>query len=162
MRSVPVSFHTSFRFSPPPFLYRRVLRDAKRIRPDVVHAQGHILIGRALIRAAREIGVPMVATNHFMPDNLVFYLGLPERKKRRVTGWAWRDFARVFNRADIVTAPTSFAARLAVEKGVKGPVLPVSCGIDLSRYHPDLVGCGFQTANRRFDVQRLTLGGHVL
>src|SRR5215203_4194389 len=113
MRSVPVPFHAGFRFSPPPFLYRRVLREVRRIRPDVVHAQGHILIGRALIWAAREIGVPVVATNHFMPENLVFYLGLPARMQRRVTEWAWRDFARVFKRA------------------AKGPVLPVSCGMDL-------------------------------
>jgi len=150
MRSVPVPCHASFRFSPPLFLYRRVLREVRRIRPDVVHAQGHLLIGRALIRAAREIGVPVVATNHFMPDNLVFYLGLPERMQRRVTEWAWRDFARVFNRADIVTAPTPFAARLAVEKGVKGPVLPVSCGMDLSRFHPDNDGDSFR---RRHGIQ---------
>lgn len=137
MRSVTVPFHAPFRFSPPPFLYRRVLHEVERIEPDVIHVQSHFFIGRALIRAADELGIPTVATNHFMPDNLVFYLGLPEGMEKRVTEWAWRDFAGVFNRTDIVTAPTPFAARLAEEKGVRGPVLPISNGMDLSCFHPD-------------------------
>jgi 1,2-diacylglycerol 3-alpha-glucosyltransferase len=87
-RSLPVPFHPGFRFSPPPFLHRRVLEEVRRIRPDVVHAQGHFFIGRALIRAAKELGVPVVATNHFMPDNLVFYLHLPERIENKVAEWA--------------------------------------------------------------------------
>ena len=144
LRSLPVPFHRDFRFSPPPLLYRRVLREMKRIRPDVVHAQGHFLIGRAVIRAAKELGVPLVATNHFMPDNLVFYLELPEGMEKTVTDLAWRDFARVFDQADVVTAPTSFAAELAEEKGLKGPVLPISNGMDLSRFSPANDGDAFK------------------
>ena len=144
MRSLPVPFHMGFRFSPPPLLYRRVLAEVERIRPDVVHAQGHFFIGRAVIRAAKKLGIPVVATNHFMPDNLTFYLGLPAGVEKRVTDLAWRDFARVFDRADVVTAPTPFAANLAEEKGVGGPVLPVSCGMDLSRFSPDNDGDAFR------------------
>ena len=62
LRSVPVPFHVGFRFSPPPLLYRRVLEEVKRIKPDVVHAQGHFFIGRAVIRAAKELGIPVIAT----------------------------------------------------------------------------------------------------
>jgi glycosyltransferase involved in cell wall biosynthesis len=85
MRSVPVPFHRDFRFSPPPGLHRRVLAEVRSVRPAVVHAQGHFFIGRAAIRAAEELGVPVVATNHFMPDNLVFYLGLPEGMEAALT-----------------------------------------------------------------------------
>lgn len=145
LRSVPVPFHRNFRFSSPPFLYRRVLETVGRVRPDVVHAQGHFFIGRSVVRAAKELGIPVVATNHFMPENLVFYLGLPGRAERAVTNLAWRDFARVFNRADVVTAPTPFAAHLAEEKGVRGPVLSVSNGMDLSRFHPGNDGDGFKS-----------------
>lgn len=144
MRSIPVPFHAGFRFSPPPLLYRRVRREVERVPPDVVHVQGHFSIGRALIRAARKLGIPIVATNHFMPDNLIFYLRLPERAERAVTEWAWRDFAGVFDRADVVTAPTPFAARLAEEKGVRGPILPISNGMDLSRFHPGNDGDNFK------------------
>jgi glycosyltransferase involved in cell wall biosynthesis len=144
-RSLPVPFHSDFRFSPPPFLRRRVLEEVRRTQPDVVHAQGHLFIGRALIRAAKQLGVPVVATNHFMPDNLVFYLHLPERIEQKVTEWAWRDFSRVFDRADLVTAPTSFAAELAEVNGLSRPIFPVSCGMDLSRFSPTNDGYAFKT-----------------
>jgi hypothetical protein len=71
LRSVPVPFHIGFRFSPP-LLYRRVLEEVKRIRPDVVHAQGHFFVGRVVIRAVKELSIPVIGTNHFMPDNLTF------------------------------------------------------------------------------------------
>jgi glycosyltransferase involved in cell wall biosynthesis len=144
-RSLPVPFHPGFRFSPPPFLFRRVLGEVRRIRPDVVHAQGHILIGRTLIRAAKQLGIPVVATNHFMPDNLVFYLHLPAGMEKKVAEWAWRDFSRVFDRADLVTAPTPFAAKLAEEKGLNRSILPVSCGMDLSSFSPTNDGYDFKT-----------------
>jgi glycosyltransferase involved in cell wall biosynthesis len=145
MRSLPVPFHSGFRFSPPPFLLRHVLEGVRRTQPDVVHAQGHFFVGRALIRAAKQLGVPVVATNHFMPDNLVVYLHLPERIEKKVAEWAWRDFSRIFDRADLVTAPTPFAAKLAEEKGVYGPIVPVSCGMDLSRFSPTNDGYAFKT-----------------
>src|SRR5215213_2425055 len=144
-RSLPVPFHPGLRFSPPPFLLRYVLEEVRRIRPDVVHAQGHFFIGRALIRAAKQLGVPVVATNHFMPDNLVFYLHLPERIEKKVAEWVWHDFSRVFDRADLVTAPTPFAAKLAEENGLNRSILPISCGMDLSRFSPTNGGHAFKT-----------------
>jgi len=110
-----------------------------------VHAQGHFFIGRALIRAAKQLVVPVVATNHFMPDNLVFYLHLPERIEKKVAEWAWHDFSRVFERADLVTAPTPFAAKLAEENGLNRSILPISCGMDLSRFSPTNGGHAFKT-----------------
>ena len=57
LRSVPIPLHAGFRFSPPP-LYRRVLREAERIGPNVVHVQGHFFIGRAVIRAPERSASP--------------------------------------------------------------------------------------------------------
>ena len=143
-RSLPVPFHPGFRFSPPP-LRHHVIEEVRRIRPDVVHAQGHFFLGRTLIRAAKQLGVPVVATNHFLPDNLVFYLHLPQRIEKKMAQWAWRDFSRVFDRADLVTAPTPFAAKIAEENGLHRSILPVSCGMDLSRFSPTNDGCVFKT-----------------
>jgi glycosyltransferase involved in cell wall biosynthesis len=49
---------------------------------------------------------------------------------------AWRDFARVFSKADHVTTPTKIAAGLLAAKGFAGVVEAVSCGIDLDRFQP--------------------------
>ncbi|MGH3085782.1 MAG: glycosyltransferase, partial [Rubrobacteraceae bacterium] len=142
--SVPVPFHAPFRFSPPPFSYRSVLREVESIEPEVVHVQSHFSIGRTLVRLSRDFDLPIVATNHFMPDNLIHYLHLPERAERAVMDLAWRDFARVFSQVELVTAPTPFAARLAEEKGAGSDVTPVSCGIDTMRFNPGNDGSGFR------------------
>jgi glycosyltransferase involved in cell wall biosynthesis len=83
---------------------------------------------------AGRLGIPVVATNHFMPENLTPYLPLPARARRRVHDWARSDAARVFARAGVVTAPTPYAAALAERNGVPGPVRPISCGMDLTRF----------------------------
>jgi phosphatidylinositol alpha 1,6-mannosyltransferase len=102
---------------------------------DVVHVQSHLPVGRAVLNAARRTGVPVVATNHFMPENLLPHLPVPEPVRHRVGEWAWRDLARVFGRADVVTTPTARAAALLAERsGLRA--LVVSNGIDLDRYAP--------------------------
>src|SRR5690606_19920726 len=91
-------------------------------------------VGRTLIAAARRAGVPVVATNHFMPENLIGYAPLPGWFATTACRLAWRDFRRIFRHAQIVTAPTPRAVRLLREQGLDGTILPVSCGLDLRRF----------------------------
>ncbi|OUC88548.1 glycosyltransferase [Streptosporangium minutum] len=132
LRSAPMLVHPTMRISVPTRLDRLVAA----IAPDVVHVQGHFVVGRAAISAARRAGVPVVATNHFMPDNLFQFAHIPGPLRERAGDLAWRDFRRVFSRADRVTTPTRIAAGLLTGKGFARPVEPVSCGIDLSRFQP--------------------------
>jgi glycosyltransferase involved in cell wall biosynthesis len=133
VRSLALPGHPGFRFVPPG-VRRHLRNEVQEVAPDLIHVQGHFAIGRTLIAIARQLGIPVVATNHFMPDNLVHYLGLPGPLERLVEAAGWADFARVFNRADRITAPTPFAAALAERKGVRRSVQPISCGLDLSRF----------------------------
>ncbi|MBM2614039.1 glycosyltransferase [Actinoplanes sp. LDG1-06] len=134
VRSLPVPGHPGFRFCPPFGLRSEARRILDEVRPDVVHVQSHFPLCRALIDAANERGILVVATNHFMPENLVHYLPIGSSGRATVHEWAWRDAARVYARADVVTAPTPYAAALATVAGVPGPVLPLSNGIDLTRF----------------------------
>jgi len=135
------------RFRPPVGAERRARALLREVAPDVVHAQSHFLVGRAVIRAAHALGIPVVATNHFMPDSLLPYLPVGAGLQRRFYRWAWRDVARVFALADVVTAPTPFAAALTESAGVAAPVLPISCGLDLERFTPDRDGRRFRQAH---------------
>ncbi|NUW38005.1 glycosyltransferase [Nonomuraea sp. SMC257] len=146
LRSAPLVVHPSMRVTIPTRLDR--LLDA--VRPDVLHSQGHFVVGRAAIAAARRRGVPIVATNHFMPDNLFQFGHIPATLRQRVGRVAWRDFNRVFRRADHVTTPTPLAAGLLRDQGFAGAVEPVSCGIDLARFHPHSEPK--QWARRLFDL----------
>lgn len=139
LRSRPIPLHPEMRFTAPLGLADTIADLIDRVDPDVVHAQGHFTVGRATIRAARRTGVPVVATNHFMPDNLLHHVPVPERLRARVAAYGWRDAARVFARADHVTTPTEIAAMLFADKGFTGHVEAVSCGIDLHRFTPGRV-----------------------
>ncbi|MER5650643.1 glycosyltransferase [Streptosporangium sp. NPDC002524] len=132
LRSAPVLVHPTMRVTVPTRLDRLI----DRIAPDVVHVQAHFVVGRAAISASRRAGVPVVATNHFMPDNLFQFAHIPARLRERAGALAWKDFNRVFSRADRVTTPTEIAAGLLTGKGFGPPVEPISCGIDLSRFQP--------------------------
>jgi phosphatidylinositol alpha 1,6-mannosyltransferase len=109
---------------------QRVLR---AVRPDVVHVQSHFQVGRGLLAAASDAGYPTVATNHFMPENMLQHARVPDVLADRVSRWAWRDLARVYGTADVVTAPTPRAVELlGARAGLSGRA--VSCGIDLGRF----------------------------
>ncbi|WP_084961265.1 glycosyltransferase [Thermoactinospora rubra] len=132
LRSAPLVVHPTMRVTVPARLDRLVAA----IDPDVLHTQGHFVVGRAAIAAARRRGVPVVATNHFMPDNLFQFAHIPGRLRTAAGRLAWRDFGRIFARADHVTTPTPLAAKLLADQGFAREVEAVSCGIDLARFHP--------------------------
>jgi len=133
--SVPTLIHPTFRVCLPPPASTRVRAVLDDVEPSVVHVQGHFPIGRSLLRAAHKQRLPLVATNHFMPDNLLAYGHIPAIARRLVCAFAWWDFTRMFNRAQWVTTPTPIAADLIRNKGLQPPIQAISCGIDLDRFH---------------------------
>jgi glycosyltransferase involved in cell wall biosynthesis len=136
LRSAPLLVHPTMRVTVAARLARIIDGLIAVVDPDVAHVQGHFPIGRACIKAARRTGVPTIATNHFMPDNLFQYAPVGNRLRSRASELAWRDLTRVFARADRVTTPTPIAAELLTGKGLACEVEAVSCGIDLGRFRP--------------------------
>ncbi|MEU1971365.1 glycosyltransferase [Microbacterium sp. NPDC019599] len=132
------------------FYARRVLSEVK---PDVVHIQSHIIIGRGLTRIARKRGIPVVATNHVMAENVLDFTILPASWTRYAVKLAWEDAARTFGMTRAVTTPTRKAAEFLERTIDVENVIPVSCGIDRANYTADLTP---RTANRILFVGRLT------
>ncbi|HEX5117308.1 MAG TPA: glycosyltransferase [Pseudonocardiaceae bacterium] len=126
--------HPTFRVSLPWSATRVAGRLVDDLAPDVVHVQAHFSVGRALVRSAAERGVPVIATNHFMPENLHGHLRVPEWLRSGVSRVAWRDLDRVLRPARVVTAPTPTAVHMLCEQGFAGRALAVSCGVDLDRF----------------------------
>jgi phosphatidylinositol alpha 1,6-mannosyltransferase len=112
------------------------------VDPDVVHVQAHFSVGRGLAVAAARTGRPLVATNHFMPENLLAHAHVPAALRAAVSRLAWRDLARVYRRAGVVTAPTPRAVELLATSAGLGGALAVSCGIDTHRYRGADVAAG--------------------
>src|SRR6188472_3720891 len=84
----------------------------EEIDPDVVHTQAHMVLGRYMVKAAARTGRPLVATNHFMPENLAAHAPVPRVLQRLGYRIAWKDLGRIFGMADVVTAPTPRAVEL--------------------------------------------------
>jgi len=148
IRSIHLPVYQNFRISPP-FILGTVRRVIREISPDIVHIQNHFLIGKEAVSAARKLGIPVMGTNHFMPENLTHYLQLPGIAERWLQRFAWRQFVRVFEQLDFVTTPTKTATTLLVKAGLKKKVVPVSCGIDLERFKPSNDGAYLR---RRFAI----------
>jgi glycosyltransferase involved in cell wall biosynthesis len=134
---------------------RRVL---ETVRPDVVHIQSHIVIGRGLAREARKRGIPIIATNHVMAENILDFTTLPRALNQVILELAWADARRTFGMTRAVTTPTRNAADFLESTIDITGVIPISCGIDRANYRPDL---GPRDANRILFVGRLTTEKHI-
>lgn len=124
-----------------------------RVNPDVVHIQSHIVIGRGLARIARQRGIPVIATNHVMAENILEHTTMPDVVNRFITKHAWADAKRTFDLTRAVTTPTRRAADFLESTVAVQNVIPVSCGIDRSQYTPVM---GAREKNRIVFVGRLT------
>ncbi len=124
-----------FRFSGPFFIKKDIARVIADFKPDIIHMQSHFSINRTVFKIAQARGIPLVATNHFMPDNLTHYLPLPKSIIAKIDEWMWKDFAKVFNKVKYVTTPTEIAADL-IRPRLSHPVTAISCGIDFTRFNP--------------------------
>jgi phosphatidylinositol alpha 1,6-mannosyltransferase len=134
VRSHKYVLHPDFRVCVPWDSGPAVAALMAEIDPDVVHTQAHMVVGRSVVNAAHRGGRPLVATNHFMPENLVAHSPIPRRLRHAAYALAWKDLGRVYGRAQVVTAPTPRAVELLVRSAGLADAIPVSCGIDVDRY----------------------------
>lgn len=135
-RSWPAVVYPSFRICWPLFIESGVKRALARFRPDVIHLQGKFFLGGICYREGKRLGIPMVATNHFMPENFFHYTHLPAAFLQPFKRWSWDIVLEMLSDVDAVTTPTQRAASLLGEVGLKRTVLPISCGVDCGRFKP--------------------------
>jgi glycosyltransferase involved in cell wall biosynthesis len=142
-----------------PWMSKHYARQAlDSVKPDVVHIQSHIVIGRGLAREARKRGIPVIATNHVMAENILDFTTLPDALNKVMLDLAWADAKRTFDLTRAVTTPTRKAADFLESTIDITGVIPISCGIDRSNYRPDLTP---RDANRILFVGRLTTEKHI-
>ncbi len=138
--SVPLLVYKGFRWSLPFLAFRQMRKMVEEFEPDVIHIQDHFFICSMLQRIANKKHIPIIGTNHFMPENLVHYLHLPEKGEKAVANLGWRHFRSIYEKLNLVTTPTEAAANLLRNIGFSLPVLAVSCGIDRKIFNPEIDG----------------------
>ncbi len=133
------------RFTIPPF--GRVMREMGFIfawpsraklepvlrRADVLHVQFPFWLGIRATRLAQELGIPVVAASHVLPENIFHNVGV---RSERVMDWTWRFFiSKLYGRANHVVVPTAFGLSELRRHGLTVPADVISNGIP-SQFHP--------------------------
>ncbi len=132
--SVPFPFYQNFRISLAPQMeIRRIFQE---FQPDIVHLQMCLTLGNVTQKYALKYGIPIVATNHAIPDNLLDNLRYLAPMSKPI-GYVITEYGVRFHRkVDYVTLPTKSAIDMFGEERLTVPVEPVSNGIDLSKFTP--------------------------
>lgn len=134
--SLQFPLYQNFRISISP--QREVKKIITRFAPDVIHIQMVMGIGRATLQTGNKLGIPIVSTNHAMPENLLDNFRMLAPFARPVSAMLESYATRFHSSADYVTAPTQSAIDMFAGKvnQIKVSIEAVSNGIDLSVFSP--------------------------
>ncbi|MET4099958.1 glycosyltransferase involved in cell wall biosynthesis [Agrococcus sp. UYP10] len=159
LRSMLYPGHEWLRFAEPWRIWQNAASLLDALRPDVVHFQSHLVLGRAFSTEAKKRGIRVVGTNHLMFENLMDHSNIPRAMHGKAVDFAWHDAATVFGRCDVVTTPTRRSADYLERKtGITG-VHAISCGLPGDEYLPNperqrgrIVFVGRVTSEKRLET----------
>ncbi|MFN3980434.1 MAG: glycosyltransferase [Caldilinea sp.] len=105
-------------------------------KPDIVHIQDHLFLSRTVLRLARQRGMRVVGTNHFLPNNWSNNLYIPRSVQGVVHKAMWHNMLEVFNQLDAATTPTETAVAILRKQDIRIPVKAISCGVNQDEFYP--------------------------
>jgi 1,2-diacylglycerol 3-alpha-glucosyltransferase len=118
-----------------------VERTIHRVMPDLIQIVTPTIMGAPAWKHGRRMGIPVVASNHGIPDNLIPFKYSRDWLAYKI--WEnvyWNEVVSFLNQVDFVTAPTNLACDMLVERGLTKQPVPVSNGVDLNIFHPPAEG----------------------
>ncbi|GEK81510.1 glycosyltransferase [Agrococcus baldri] len=159
LRSMLYPGHDWLRFAQPWRMFQNAASLLDALKPDVVHFQSHIILGRAFSTEANKRGIRVVGTNHLMFENLMDHSNIPKLLQEQAVDRLWRDAAAVLGRCDVVTTPTRRSADyLQLKTGLRD-VHAISCGLPGDEYSPNperqrgrIVFVGRVTSEKRLET----------
>ncbi len=135
VRSIPIIKKIQFRQAVP-FSQLTIWPILKDFKPDIIHVQDHFSLGHSAAYFGRYNNIPVIGTNHFMPENLTHYLHVGSTIEKKVNRLFWQYFLAIYQRLDAVTVPTQAAADLLRSIGFSKEIKVISNGIDLHKFSP--------------------------
>lgn len=134
LAAVPLGSLNDARFTPFPLPGLRRIFD--QLEPDLVHMQDHYPLSRWAYREARRRGLPVLGTNHFIPENIVHYVMPFEWARGVMVRALWWTMTSLYSQLDMITTPTETAADIVRRTGIEVPVRAISNGVNLERFRP--------------------------
>ncbi len=134
IRSFGLYFRKNFRVS---VTYDREMRRIlDEFQPDVVHVHTQFTVGIGMLRAAVHRGIPVVATNHVMPDNMVKNIKILAPVSRPFSYILTEYGSLLYKGAKRIIMPTESALGLFNLSRIEAPAVAISNGINLDRFKP--------------------------
>ena len=140
--------HPDFRVVSLARIGAKLERIFRQVEPDIVHIQNHFILGKGCLKLSRKLELPVLGTNHFMPDNVLGYI--PKPLRRVSASMMWKECVKVYNRLDCVLTPSYAGLNLLLEAGLTAPTRVISNGIDLTRYSK---GPAPETLYRKYGIR---------
>jgi len=132
VRSMPLAFRKNLRVA---LTYDREIRKVlEEFKPDIVHVHTQLTVGISTLRAANQLGIPVVATNHVMPDNMIKNIKALAPVKRPAKYLINEYVIMAYKGAKRLIVPTQSVIQLFNTSRLDIPVLAISNGINLSFY----------------------------
>lgn len=121
----------------PAYIYKNEIRSIiKRVKPDVIHVETADAVAKTTIDVAREKGIPLVGTCHFMGEHVLGTIPFfPKGISKVVENLYMKEAGKVFNKLDFLIVPTPMSVKMLQDNGVTIPIHPISNGIDLTFFH---------------------------
>ncbi len=121
-----------------PYLFGRRVREVfESVQPEIVHINDHYPVSIAAVSQARQRGIRVLGTTHFVPANVEPYIPGARILRPILDRILWYWMFRLYRHLDFVTAPSQAAVDMLKAHNLRLPMRPVSCGTDLERFHPD-------------------------
>ncbi|MFJ1268583.1 glycosyltransferase [Legionella lytica] len=134
LKSHSIITHTTIRLCFPWQIKKLMEQFFIEKRPDIVHIQCHFSLGRLAVKLAQKYNIPVVATFHVMPDNIVPFLPLPKGAIKRLIDYLWRDAEQVLSQVNVITAPTELAIQSINKHLKRQEIIAISNGVDPDFY----------------------------
>lgn len=132
LKSIVNPFRRGYRLTfAPDWEVEKLVRE---ISPDIIHLQDPAMIGQALRRVGKKLGIPVIITNHFSLEYALSYV--------KALNW-FRPIFRTelinylvlfYNKCDAIVTPTETFRRQIEKWGVKTPVRAISNGIQIEKF----------------------------
>jgi glycosyltransferase involved in cell wall biosynthesis len=137
-RSVPFPARQNLRISVE--FQNEIKRIIETFGPDIVHVHTQFTVGLTALRIAKKLDIPVVATNHTMPENIIenIKILLPLAKP---VSYILKEYGPLlYKGAEHIIMPTQSAIDMfPADSWGNVPVTAVSNGIDLSHFKPGKV-----------------------
>ncbi|MDP6634879.1 MAG: glycosyltransferase [Phycisphaerae bacterium] len=143
--SVPLISYTEIKIVIPN-LYR-LFRLLRRNRPDIIHINTPGPMGLLGIICSKIYRIPCVGTYHTLVSEQLMYLSIAKllrigrffKKKKKETlleKLVWKGSVAMYNRCDLVIAPSKSIENVLKEHGIKKETKVISNGIDRGLFKP--------------------------